>query len=202
MMSTGDRKTENAGSNASASPKPDLFYGELLGEKIIGRGDRVVIRRYMPSDREAVLELNRKALGAVPGYSKIKRPACFDDDILDIDGHYMKGRNDFIVAELGGRIVGCASLREVPDKGTNVVEFMRVRVDPLYFRNGIGEELTSVRYELARKRGFEEAYMDTYAIQEASIKLHVLDGWKLTEVLEPAWATDADTKVFCYRKKL
>ena len=194
--------TQNTVSNESALFRPKFPYGERLGEKTIGSGERVAIRRYLPSDSSMIVELNRKALGTVPGYNSIKRPLEFDKDIADIEGHYMKGRNDFIVAEIGGMIVGCASMREVPDKGTNVVEFLRLRVDPSYFRNGIGEKLTSIRYELARKHGFEEAYMDVYAIQEASIKLHELDGWKLTETREPEWAKQAGTNVFCYRKKL
>jgi len=182
--------------------RPKFPYGEPLDDIKIGRGDVVIIRRYLPTDDKAVRDLNRKALDKVPGYSTIKRPPEFDKDINDIDGHYMQGRNDFIVAELGSRIVGCASMREVPEKGTNVVEFLRLRVDPVYFRNGIGEGLTRIRYELARKRGFEEAYMDVYGIQAASIKLHEKDGWTLTETREREWAKQAGTNVFCYRKKL
>ena len=202
MMSKNGVGAETIGSNVPASLRSKFPYGKRFGKKKIRSGEAVIFRRYLPSDSGMILELNRKALDTVPGYSNIKRPPEFDKDIADIEGHYMKGRNDFIVAELGGKIVGCASMREVPDKGTNVVEFLRLRVDPVYFRNKIGEKLTSIRYELARNCGFEEAYMDVYAIQEASIKLHEMDGWKLTETREPEWAKEAGTKIFCYRKKL
>jgi N-acetylglutamate synthase-like GNAT family acetyltransferase len=142
-------------------PKESLFtqrqgfpYGEVLHEMITKHGENVIFRRYKPSDSgRKIMGINRKAMKSNKGYVYLKKIG-WDRDLLQINDVYMSGRNDFIVAEMKGKIVGFGAIAERKDLGESIAEFVRDRVSPKYFGRGIGLELSKLREALAISYGF------------------------------------------------
>ncbi len=68
---------------------------------------------------------------------------------------------DWLVAEVGGRVVGCGSLVEM---GPTLVEVRSLAVAPEYRNNGVGAEIVNALVDKARARGIPNVFALTRAV--------------------------------------
>jgi hypothetical protein len=74
------------------------------------------IRRYQDADKPAVWELHRRALEATGAYF----PGKWNDDLSDIQNHYLNNGGEFLVGILDGKIVCMGRLQtEIRCSGRN-----------------------------------------------------------------------------------
>jgi GNAT superfamily N-acetyltransferase len=180
-------------------------FCEMALKKGKFKGKHLTIRRYLPSEREAkaVFKVHLKALESVEGFGYAARTAKgWDKDMFEIEKNHLSGNNDFLVAMVNSEIVGCVCLFERKDREPSTAEFTRLRVDPDYFGCGIATEMYHVMEKVAKSHGFTTAYADTSRLQEASIRMHLKEGWKLVRMCDTDWSRKASTVIVCFEKRL
>lgn len=83
-----------------------------------------------------------------------------------LKNEFEDANSTFLIAELGGRAVGYAKLREGKKiecmTGRNVVEVQRIYVLEKMKGKRIGERLISRCFEIARERGFEAVWLGVW----------------------------------------
>jgi ribosomal protein S18 acetylase RimI-like enzyme len=122
------------------------------------------IRRYLPEDSDRVYELHEEALRAVGGFiEEIPEP-----DLEDVEQSYIDQGGEFLVGEIGGRIVAMGAFRPAEgyiadflDTSDNTAEIKRMRVDPAHQRQGYGQSIHDELERRARECGFIELVLDT-----------------------------------------
>lgn len=167
----------------------------------------LLIRRYEPADRAAVLALHRVALAEVglrPGDG-----VYYDDDLGRIEQVYLCGGGDLLVGVLRGvqslpcpaapplaqigadlvAMVGLRPLRGVHDGSGatdeaggsgGVGEMVRLRVHPRVQRRGYGTAMVLALEERARELGYRVLRGDTTERQQAALALYRRQGWHET----------------------
>jgi ribosomal protein S18 acetylase RimI-like enzyme len=136
--------------------------------------DKLIIRRYLSADHDAVWDLHNAALqdtGAHLGNGP------WDDDLHRIEAAYLETGGEFLVGELGGWIVVMGALKPV-DAGT--AEVKRMRVDPAFQRRGFGQEMLSALETRARALEFRRLILDTSVRQKAALRLYQKNGYRET----------------------
>jgi ribosomal protein S18 acetylase RimI-like enzyme len=136
--------------------------------------DKLILRRYRSADHDAVWELHNAALretGAHLGNGP------WDDDLHGIESAYLEAGGEFLVGELGGRIVVMGALKPV-DAGT--AEVKRMRVEPAFQRRGFGQEMLSALEARARKLRFRKLILDTSTRQKLALHLYKENGYRET----------------------
>ena len=135
----------------------------------------LIIRRYLPSDREAVWNLHVIALEAIG--TRAKNPAAhrLDADFDDINGVYLNSGGEFLVGLLGGLIVAMGALKRLSG---NVAEITRMRVHPQYWRRGYGEAIFNHLEDAAISLGYTELWLDTLPVQIAAQNLYRKNGFE------------------------
>jgi GNAT superfamily N-acetyltransferase len=91
------------------------------------------IRLARPDDRTDLIELQRRASLAIEG-DEVRQQLIDNPGIIDLDPE-MIARNEVFVAEIGGRLVGFATI--IAHEG-NDAELEGIFVDPAEWRKGIG----------------------------------------------------------------
>jgi GNAT superfamily N-acetyltransferase len=130
-----------------------------------------LLRRALPTDRDAIIELHYLALRAAGADAG---PGPWDDDLEDVLQHYVLPGGEFLVLTEEQSLVGMGALRRV-DATTGEVKRMRVRPD----RQGRGygrrilTELESTALQLELKR----LILDTTERQEAATRLYASSGY-------------------------
>lgn len=94
---------------------------------------QVDIRLARADDRRDLIELQRRASLAIEG-EEVRAQLLADPDIIDLDPE-MIARNEVFVAQLGGRIVGFATI--IAHEG-NDAELEGIFVEPSEWRKGVG----------------------------------------------------------------
>jgi ribosomal protein S18 acetylase RimI-like enzyme len=134
---------------------------------------KIVIRRYKPQDIHRIRELHILALKSVPNLIILDGP--IDEDLKDIETEYINNSGDFLVAEYEGIIIGMGAIRR---KDENCGEIKRMRVDPKYWRNGIGQMLLTRLEEIAIEKGYTRIVLDTSILQLSAQKLYEKNNYK------------------------
>jgi len=129
------------------------------------------IRRFEPGDTEAVLALNERAMAA-EGTDPEDVPGI--DDLHRIESEYLDSGGEFLVADLGGDIVGMGGL--TIDGET--AEVFRMRVDPAYQRSGLGSALLDRLEQAARERGATWLLAETAARQQGATEFYPAHGFE------------------------
>jgi ribosomal protein S18 acetylase RimI-like enzyme len=131
------------------------------------------IRRYRWSDLDTILTLHRICLaevGLVPGDG-----VYYDDDFPRIQELYLACGGDFLVGEVGSRVVAMGGLKPVD---TEAAEVCRLRVHPQYQGRGFGAAMLSALEERAVRLGFQSLRGDTTLNQSAALALYERRGWR------------------------
>jgi ribosomal protein S18 acetylase RimI-like enzyme len=131
------------------------------------------IRRYRWSDLEAVCALHQICLaqvGLAPGDG-----VWYDDDFPRINEVYLADRGEFLVGEVGGRVVAMGGLRRIDDEAA---EMCRMRVHPEFQRRGYGAQMVAALETRAVELGYLRLRGDTTLNQPAAIELYRKYGWR------------------------
>ncbi|MBM3127129.1 MAG: GNAT family N-acetyltransferase [Chloroflexi bacterium] len=125
----------------------------------------VIIRPFAPRDQLAARRLILNGLGEHFGWIDETR----NPDLDDIDAHYIRRGNAFVVAESGGEIVGTGGLIAVDARTARIV---RMSVSRAQRRNGIGRALVTHLLGSARQRGCARVIVFTEHNWDAAINLY------------------------------
>jgi ribosomal protein S18 acetylase RimI-like enzyme len=134
---------------------------------------RLEIRRYRWSDLETIYALHQICLaqvGIVPGDG-----VYYDDDFPRIHEIYLTGGGDFLVGQVGPRVVAMGGLRPLEDQA---VEMCRLRVHPEFQRRGFGAAMLTALEARAVELGFSLMRGDTTLNQVAALSLYARLGWR------------------------
>ncbi len=101
----------------------------------------------------------------------------WDDDLHHIQEVYLDAGGEFLVGELGGRIVAMGALRRHDDVTAGV---KRIRVHPGQQRRGFGRTVLRRLEERARELGYRRLVLDTTERQVAAIALYRSEGFTET----------------------
>ena len=113
-----------------------------------------IVRRYEPRDLEDVLRLNRTALidaGVTPHSEE------FDSDLRDIEGSYLSGGGEFLVAHAASEIVGMGALRH---HSARAGEIKRMRVAKSHRRLGLASSILARLAKAAIRHGYQRLVLD------------------------------------------
>jgi ribosomal protein S18 acetylase RimI-like enzyme len=116
-----------------------------------------VIRQFRESDTPTVWALNAQpSVGAtadptvpVPVPPSTVPPGDFPD-LIDVVGNYLLAGGEFLVAEIGGHVVGMGGLQPIRPGEAVLV---RLRVHPATRRRGIGRAVVTALEQRARQMG-------------------------------------------------
>ena len=131
------------------------------------------IRRYQDANNPAVWELHHLALGPTGAYY----PGKWNDDLHDIQNHYLNNGGEFLVGILDGKIVCMGAFRR---KSDTLAEIKRMRVLPEYQRRGFGQIILNQLEEKASQLGYTELCLDTTTLQIAAQKMYEKNGFTAT----------------------
>lgn len=134
------------------------------------------LRRYQPTDQQAVDDLHRLGLDQ----TGTNVPGLADADLDDIPSTYLENRGEFLVAEIDMLIVGMGALLR---RSEAEAEIKRMRVHPEHQRKGIGRALLETLERRAVELGYTRLILDTAAIQTSAVALYVSAGY--TEIARP-----------------
>ena len=149
--------------NSSAHPAaahPTLF--------VTAYGEEITLRPMLPSDEEALLEF-------FCGLDDEDRFYLKDDVtsfivINDWARNLNYSRTLPILAIVGGRIIGDATLHYERGGARCHIGDVRVAVDPQYRRRGLGRRLVSMLTEVARDDGLEKLMFEVVADTQETAK--------------------------------
>ncbi len=114
----------------------------------------MLIRPFEPQDQTAARRLILAGLGEHFGWID---ETC-NPDLDDITANYVEPGHTFVVAEIGGELVGTGGLiAEREDVG----RIVRMSVDRAHRRAGIGRALVAHLLNAARQRGFAQVMVST-----------------------------------------
>ena len=163
------------------------------GQWTVDGGRGVVIRTYEPRDAEVVWELHWEGLRET-GSVIVPTQSAWDDDVQNVEGHYLGGGSHFWVAEEAGRIIGMAAIHRL---GPGTAELKRMRVARDRRRQGLGQRLLELAEEFCRVQGYARIVLDTTDRMEAARRLYEKNGFAITHEM-----TLADRRIYYYAKEL
>lgn len=152
---------------------------------------KLEIRQYQVSDNEIVWDLHHRALGPT---GALLKDEMFNQDLWDINNHYLNNRGEFLIGMLEGKVVCMGALRKKTD---SVCEIKRMRVYPEYQRRSFGQQMLTKLEERAGLLGYTCIVLDTTNKQIAAQKLYKKNGYSETHR-----GAVAGLEVIYYEKKL
>ena len=130
------------------------------------------IRRYLPTDHDAVWELHNVALHQVDAHGG---NGPWDDDLHRVEAEYLDTGGEFYVGTAKGRIVAMGALLRLSD---DRAELRRMRVHPDVQRRGLGRQMLSALEQRAAELGFRTLTLDTTVQQAPAIQLYTQSGYR------------------------
>jgi|ERR1043166_7500341 ribosomal protein S18 acetylase RimI-like enzyme len=132
----------------------------------------LAIRRYEPSDHDAVWELHEIALRAANADAG---DGPWDDDLDRIEEVYLNsGGGEFLVGVVEGRVVAMGAVRRSSEFYGKI---RRMRVHPDYQRRGFGQAILTALEQHANEVGYRVLHLDTTTLQEAARHLYTKNGY-------------------------
>lgn len=101
----------------------------------------------------------------------------FAQELAGLPGDYAPPAGGLLVAELGGRVVGCVALRPLGDD-RRIGEVKRLYVQPALRGTGAGRALAGSIIERARGIGYRELRLDTLATMAQARSLYASLGFR------------------------
>ena len=151
----------------------------------------VKIKRYQDADNPAVWELHHKALGPTGAFY---RGGKWDEDLHDIENHYLNNGGEFLVGILDNKIVCMGAFRK---KSDTLAEIKRMRVLPGYQRRGFGQMILTRLEQEAVQMGYTELCLDTTTLQAPAQKFYEKNGY-----VEAGREQVPQFELILYREKL
>ena len=130
------------------------------------------LRRYQPSDMEAVEYLHVYAIQQTGAY--LGR-GSWDDDVYAIEEQYLNNQGEFLIGEWDGTFVAMGALRRTsPERA----EIKRMRIHPDYQGRGFGQLILTELIARARALGYKTLHLDTSILQVPAQKLYEKNGFR------------------------
>lgn len=101
----------------------------------------------------------------------------WDEDLDRIEEEYLHGGGEFLVGEMGGRVVAMGALKR---DSSEQAELKRMRVEPALQRQGMGRSMLAALEERAREIGYSGLYLDTAVHQTGARRLYASNGYRET----------------------
>jgi ribosomal protein S18 acetylase RimI-like enzyme len=130
------------------------------------KSDDLVIREYLPADKEEVLNLHRLAMEAIGVY---RHEPHWNEDLDTIETTYGEGRGLFLVGTTGHKIVAMGAYKKnSPDEA----EIMRMRVLPGMQKKGFGKRIYAELEKQAIASGIQRFFLETSVLQDSANDLY------------------------------
>jgi GNAT superfamily N-acetyltransferase len=141
----------------------------------------LTIRQYRDQDQPQVW-----AMAALPSFGSASDPDVpvpLPDadsapdaypDLADVSSTYVLAGGDFLVADVGGAIVGTAGIRISGKRSADVI---RVRVHPAMRRQGIGTALLEAVERRAAELNIRRLQLDTEENPEGALEFYLASGF-------------------------
>lgn len=129
------------------------------------------IRRYLPTDHDAVWELHNIALLEINAHAG---NGAWDNDLHRIEAEYIRTGGEFYVGTVDSRIVAMGAVVRLSD---DRAEIRRMRVHPDFQGKGLGRRMLSALEHRAAELGFQMLILETTTQQVAAIHLYTRDGY-------------------------
>ena len=136
----------------------------------------VLIREIEPRDNEAVAQVVRQVLVDL-GVPKVGT-AYADKALDDMYGTYDVPKAVYLVAEVDGRIIGCAGVAQLENFDGNVCELQKMYFLEEARGKGLGAKMIDVCLAKAKEFGFEACYLETMPYMKAAQKLYQKNGFE------------------------
>jgi GNAT superfamily N-acetyltransferase len=120
-----------------------------------------------------ILLLHKTAMEAVGAY---KGDGPWDNDLQNIEKHYVENNGTFILAFEDNNLIGMGAFRRIDEK---TAEIKRMRVEPKMQGKGIGKYLLNQLEERARCQGYSALILETSDKQESANALYSKSGFKI-----------------------
>jgi GNAT superfamily N-acetyltransferase len=131
----------------------------------------LVLRRYDPSDSQAVWALHRLA-SEVAG---LPTPEQYFSDLHDVESTFINSSGEFIVGEYKGQIVAMGGLKRTTGDRAEIV---RMRVHPNFQRQGFASALLRHLEKCAADLGHRTVHLNTLVVQEAAQQFYIRHGYR------------------------
>lgn len=118
-----------------------------------------------------MMELHVVAMKQVGAY---KGEGPWNDDLIDIENHYLNAGGDFLVGEIDGTIVAMGAFRKDRD---GFAEVKRMRVDPDFQGRCYGKQILKELEKRARVSGYKGFILETSEVQKSARALYQQDGF-------------------------
>jgi len=135
--------------------------------------DRMIIRRFRPTDQAAARTLILAGLGERWGWID---PTC-NPDLDDIAATY--GHGFFVVAQTDDALVGTGAL--LPE-GDGVGRVVRMSVQQELRGQGVGRRLLDELTMLARRAGYHTLVLETTSTWTDAVRFYARNGFSVTHV--------------------
>jgi GNAT superfamily N-acetyltransferase len=134
----------------------------------------MVIREYVPADKEEVLNLHRLAMEAI-GVSG--HEPHWNEDLDTIETTYGEGRGLFLVGTAENKIVAMGAYKRT---GSDEAEIRRMRVLPGMQKKGFGKRMVAELEKRAFESGIRRLFLKTSVLQDNAKDLYRSAGYKET----------------------
>jgi len=132
------------------------------------------IRRYQDSDYNTVWNLH---ISGLEQFDVDLGISSLEDDLRDIQNHYIKNGGEFLVGLHRGKIVCMGAFRR---KSASLAEIKRMRVHQDYQKSGLGQIMLTTLEAEASRLGYTELCLDTTAQMLPARKLYEKNGYTET----------------------
>ena len=133
-----------------------------------------LLRQYEKRDHAAVCDLHVRVLVATGAYIG---SGHWDEDLNNIEAIYLQPGGDFLIVSHENRLIAMGALRRIDE---SCGEIKRMRVEPSFQGQGLGQRLLNALIERARELGYRKIVLDTTVKQIAAQRLYEKNGF--TEV--------------------
>ena len=156
-------------------------------------GRVVIVRRFRDADAPVLWALNAlpnvgetaDASVPVPLAPAVEPPAAFPD-LADVGASFLAVGGEFLVAELGGHVVGMGGYRPGAD---GRAEVLRVRVHPASRRRGVGRAVMTHLELRAALAGLHQMHLDTAVNQPEAMAFYQSLGYReVGRERRPGWS--------------
>lgn len=149
-------------------------------EKVIGKMEKINLRRASLRDKYVLLEFEQKVLEAErPFNSTLKSTDTF---YYDLDDLLTSNKSHLLVAESKGTVVGSgyAQIRESKQSLTHDYHsyFGFMYVTPEYRGHGINKMIIHELIQWSKSQGISDCYLDVYCENEAAIRAYEKVGFE------------------------
>jgi ribosomal protein S18 acetylase RimI-like enzyme len=138
------------------------------------KSDNLVIREYVPADKEEVLNLHLLAMEAI-GVSG--HEPHWNEELDTIETTYGEGRGLFMVGTIDNKIVAMGAYKKT---GPGEAEIKRMRVLPGQQKKGFGKRIYAELEKRAVESGIRRFFLKTSVLQDKAKDLYRSAGFQET----------------------